>query len=170
MHPQLCRLLFHLFEKDAVKGVYDLTLGHEILCDKGDYCRSLREDEDGGVDPCEGPIEEQEDGDLWEVQEGEKEGEGDNREDEKGEDAREEWGKEGGVADKVEYALRRRLDLELWELQADPGECTHVEGVCPRGPRQLVQKEGIVDGRLEQRCSGGGPRVVGVGVGVGHGY
>lgn len=74
------------------------------------------------------------------------------------------------MAGKVEYALRRRLDLELWELQVDPRECTHVKGVCPRGPGQLVQKEGIVGGRLEQRCSSGGLRVVGVGVGVGVGH
>lgn len=67
MHPQLCRLLLHLLKKDAVKGVYDLILSHEVLCDEGDYCGSLREDEDGGIGPCEGPVEEQEDGDLWEV-------------------------------------------------------------------------------------------------------
>lgn len=101
VHPQLYRLLFDLLEKDTVEGVHNLALSHEVLCDEGDYCGGLREDEDGGVDPCERPVEKQEDRDLREVQEGKKEGESDNGEDEKGEDAGEERGKEGRVADKV---------------------------------------------------------------------
>lgn len=105
MHPQLYWQLLHLFEKDTVERVHNLALGHEVLGDKRDYRCGLGEDEDGGINPCEGPVEEQEDCNLREVQEGEKQGEGDNREDEKRENAGEERRKKGGVADEVEDAL-----------------------------------------------------------------
>lgn len=60
------------------------------------------------------------------------------------------------MADEVEDTLEE----VSYRTVRVPEKYPYVEGICPRGSRQLMQKEGIVSGWQEQRCSCGGLGVV----------